>query len=84
MRQNAEQRVGRQGRLALQQDDRGGEADAGEQDPDGQVDREKEAERDAALVRDAAALEAGAVLLLDKEAVLAEAKRLGIGLLGFE
>ncbi len=32
----------------------------------------------------AAALEAGAVLLLDKEAVLAEAKRLGIGLLGFE
>jgi len=32
----------------------------------------------------AAALEAGAVLLLDKPVVLAEAKRLGIGLLGFE
>ena len=31
----------------------------------------------------AAALEAGAVLLLDKPAVLAEAKRLGIGLVGF-
>jgi UDP-2,3-diacylglucosamine hydrolase len=32
----------------------------------------------------AAALEAGAVLLLDKPTVLAEAKRLGIALLGFE
>ncbi len=41
-----------------------------------------QAMKDAKL--SAAALEAGAVLLLDKEAVLAEAKRLGIGLLGFE
>ena len=32
----------------------------------------------------AAALEAGSVLILDKPAVLAEAKRLGIGLIGFE
>jgi DUF1009 family protein len=31
----------------------------------------------------AAALEAGSVLLLDKEAVLAQAKKLGIGLQGF-
>ena len=31
----------------------------------------------------AAALEAGAVLLLDKPAVLAQAKKLGVGLQGF-